>query len=334
MTPEDAPEAECWVSIVVPCYNEEGNLAHLCERLDGILPAMAEERSRDFEVVFVDDGSRDATWHAIEDMCATYAWARGLKFARNFGHQAAIHAGMNAARGDAIITMDADLQHPPEVLPELIGHWEDGANVVLTKRLTAPDTSAFKNLTSYLFYKVFSQLTEVRITPGSSDFRLLSSRALDYVLRFQDASRFFRGAVAWMGFEDTVVVEFRAAERYAGETGYTFKKMWRMASQSMLSFSTRPLKLAMWMGVMTSALSFVELTYILWMYTQGNTVAGWASTLGLVSLLFGILFILLGIVGLYIANIYAILQNRPHYLLSQDTTWGGGPGQRNRKTTQ
>jgi dolichol-phosphate mannosyltransferase len=324
MTPGEDADARgdaCWLSVVVPCYDEEGSLPHLCERLAEVLVPLTHERGRAFEVVFVDDGSQDATWSIIQDLCATHGWARGLKFARNFGHQAAIQAGMSAARGEAVITMDADLQHPPELLPELIARWEQGARVVLTRRLTAPDTSAFKRSTSYLFYKLFSLLTEVQITPGSSDFRLLSRRALEYVLRVQDASLFFRGAVAWMAYDDTAIVEFRAAERYAGETGYTFKKMWSMASQSMLSFSNRPLKLAMWLGALMSVLSFVELGYILWMYIQGTTVAGWASTLGLVSLLFGIMFILLGIIGLYIANIYTILQNRPHYLLSEDTDW-------------
>lgn len=310
----------CWLSIVVPAYEEEGNLGLLCTRLDAVLSELSQARGESFEVIVVDDGSADGTWAVLKELCAEHAWLRGVRFARNFGHQAAISAGMAVSSGRAVITMDADLQHPPEVLPELVSRWELGAPVVLTRRLSAPHTSIFKRWTSRLFYHVFSILTEVAISPGSSDFRLLSRSVIHHLLEMQDATLFFRGAVAWLGYEGAEVVEFQAAERHSGETGYTFKKMWRMATQSMLSFSVRPLRIGIWVGITTSALSFAEIGYVLWMAWRGVTVPGWASILGLLSLLFGVLFIVLGIIGLYVANIYLILQNRPNFVISSDTS--------------
>ena len=313
--------ASLWLSVVVPAYRERDSLGILCERLEQVLVPMAEARGERFEVLLVDDGSGDGTWELIRDLAGARLWLRGVKLARNFGHQAAIAAGMTLARGRAVITMDADLQHPPEVLPQLIARWEGGAPVVITRREDAPNLSWFKRLSSRAFYRAFSWLTQVPIAPGSSDFRLLDRRALTYLMQFHDASLFFRGAVAWLDYEDAEVVEFKAAERFAGVTGYTFSKMWHMAAQSMLSFSTRPLKLGIWLGLLTSALSFLELAYALWMTARGDTVPGWASTLGVLSLLFGLLFLMLGILGLYLANIYTILQQRPHFVVQGDTGW-------------
>lgn len=319
MTPHTNSEA-FWLSVVVPAYEEQDSLAHLCTRLDAVLNEMDARYDGRFEVIFVDDGSKDRTWECIQQMNQTYEWARGVRLARNFGHQSALAAGLKLSRGQAVISMDADLQHPPEVLPQLVEAWEAGAPMVLTRRRSSSDLSVFKRSTSRAFYSFFSWLTEIDLKPGSSDFRLLDRSVLEYIFQLQDASLFFRGAVAWLGYEDTAVVEFQAAERYAGKTGYTFKKMWRMASQSMLSFSTRPLKIGLWLGVATSFLSFLELIYILLIYLRGEAVPGWASTLGLLSMLFGVLFVILGVIGLYVANIYSILQDRPHFVISQDTT--------------
>lgn len=301
------------LSVVIPVYNEEENIPLFVNRLTGVL----ERLGTSFEVLLVDDGSRDATWLAIASASLHHSAVRGIRLARNFGHQAALLAGLHQARGQAVISMDGDMQHPPELIPQMVEAWKSGAAVVSTLRTYNEQTSFFKKATSSLYYRIFSYLSEVQMAAGQSDFRLLDRLALEQLLNIQQSDLFLRGAVGWLDFPGKTI-EFVAEDRLYGTSKYSFKKMLRFAKAGILAFSTKPLQVGIMLGLATSGLSFLYLVYILVQYFIGNTVQGWASTLGLLSLLFGVLFVMLGIIGTYIGRIYVLLQRRPPYILSAD----------------
>jgi dolichol-phosphate mannosyltransferase len=302
------------LSIVVPMYNEEENIRHFVDRVVQVVGPLAIA----YEVILVDDGSDDATWREIQTAERMFKGVRGVRLARNFGHQAALLAGLRAAKGRAVISMDGDMQHPPEMIPALLDAWKDGASVVSTTRAYSDTTSTFKKLTSSLYYRIFSYLSDVPMRSGQSDFRLLDRSALDQLLSIRQSDIFLRGAVSWLNYPETTI-PFVAADRLHGESKYPFRKMLRFARGGILAFSTKPLQIGIAMGLMTSVFSFAYLVYILVQYARGNTVEGWSSTLGLLSLLFGVLFIMLGIVGTYLGRIYTMLQQRPQYVLDEDS---------------
>ncbi len=293
-------------------FNERGNVEPFVQAVTRVMDELGEA----YEVILVDDGSADGTWDRMLALRHPRVW--GLRLARNFGHQAAIFAGMSAARGAAVITMDGDLQHPPETIPRLVELWRNGSFVVNTRRLDASDTTAFKALTSRWFYSLFSTLTGVAMEAGSSDFRLLDRRPLDALLAMRDADLFIRGQVSWLGFPQEVV-PYQAAARFSGTTKFSLRRMLRFALGAMLSFSLVPLRLGIWAGFVTSALALAELIYIVVRYFQGGTVAGWASMMTVMSLMFAVLFVLLGIVGTYLGKIYEILKARPRFVVSEQT---------------
>ena len=302
------------ISVVVAMFNEQGNVQCLVKRLVKVLDQIGEA----YEVVLVDDGSADSTW---SDICAVSKGnpnVRGLKLSRNFGHQHALAAGLSSARGQTVVTMDGDLQHPPELIPELLSAWKQGHKIVNTRRIESQPNGMFKRVTSKYFYKLFSTLSEVNVSEGSSDFRLLDRVAVNYLLSFKDADIFLRGAVEWIGFP-LVCIDFEAGERFANKSKYTLRRMIQFAFGAMVSFSTKPLRLGIWLGVLTSSFAFLELVYILYKTLQGNTVPGWASTVGILALLFGILFIILGVIGIYIARIHKVLQERPKFIIAEKT---------------
>lgn len=306
MPEASAPE----VSVVAPMYNEETNIQPFVEAVARVLDAAGV----DYEIVLVDDGSRDGTWQAIANAALGRPRVRGLSLSRNFGHQGALFAGLHHARGRAIVTMDGDLQHPPPVILELLEAWRAGYKVVNTRRADSVDTGWFKRITSRGFYWVFSRLSGVQMEAGASDFRLLDRTALEALTSMSDADLFIRGLVSWLGFR-TKTLDYRAQSRHSGVPKFTLKKMLRFSSGAMLSFSVVPLRLGIGIGFLTSALAFVELCYILIAYAQERTVPGWASLMTVMSLMFGILFILLGIIGTYLGKIYEILKNRPRFVI-------------------
>ena len=299
------------LSIVVPLFNEQDNVEILVTTLIKELQAIG----RTFEIILVDDGSSDKTWERID---AQKAQVVGIKLSKNFGHQHALLAGLTVSRGKAIISLDGDMQHPPTFLRHLVDKHDDGYLIVNTKRNDIQVASAFKRTTSKLFYKVFSFLTDVSMEQGSSDFRLIDRVVLDELLQLKDRDLFLRGAVEWLGFK-SITLEYEAAERFSGESKYPLKKMLKFAKGSIVSFSTKPLVIGIWMGLITSLLSFIELIYILIQVIKGETVPGWASTLGIISLLFGVLFIILGIIGMYLARIHTALQNRPRFIIEKSS---------------
>lgn len=300
------------ISIVVPLLNEAGNVAALADAVRAVFQTSQET----WELILVDDGSRDGTWEEIQRVSSQSGNVRGLSFTRNFGHQKALVAGMDRARGAAIVTMDGDLQHPPEIIPALIAAWKEGYRVVNTRRVDADGTGLFKRLSSRLFYRMFSALSGIALSAGSSDFRLIDRSVLGALAGMRESHSFIRGLTEWTGFSSTTI-EYRAGERHSGTSKYSLGRMVRFAANAVLSFSGIPLKIGIWIGLITSGLAFLELVYIFLRYLAGETVPGWASLAGLMSFMFGVLFILVGIIGAYLGSIFEILKNRPPYIVDK-----------------
>ena len=306
-TPIHAPRVD--LSVVSPVYNEDGNVEELVRALLAALSKMSIE----FEIILVDDGSQDQTWSAISAASEKHPEVKGVSLSRNFGHQNAVFAGLHYATGRAVITMDGDLQHPPETIPALYEAWGDGSQVVETRRIDSEDTPFLKALTSKVFYWFFSFLSGIPMSPGTSDFRLMDKKVVDSVLKMNDSNLFLRGIAHWVGYKKTTI-PYTAQNRFSGSTKYDLSRMIAFASSSLISFSIIPLKLGIWLGLFTSGISFIELIYIFFRFFRGNVVPGWASTLAVLSLMFGILFILLGIIGIYLGSLFETVKNRPRFL--------------------
>ena len=301
------------LSIVIPVYNEEGNLRQLLRELDEVLESLELE----CEIVFVDDGSSDQTWETIESLHKKNNLVKGLRLSRNFGHQYALLAGLANAKGDAVISMDGDLQHPVAVIPELVNEWRRGNMIVHTRRLDPPSLSIFKKITSKLYYKIFSYLSGVEIEGGMADFRLLDRQVVREILELSEEGLFFRGIVRWVGYGSTTV-PYTSNERFSGTSKYSLKKMMRLAWNGITSFSIVPLRLGIFLGFVTSLIAFAEIIYAIGVKIFTNSaVPGWASAVSVISFLFGVLFILLGIVGEYIGRILVEVRQRPRYLIAE-----------------
>jgi len=301
------------VSIVIPAYNEEEVIGESYRRLTAVMA----QSDCDWELLFVNDGSRDRTISILKDIAKTDSHVRVLDFSRNFGHQIAISAGMDYAAGDSVVVIDADLQDPPEVILDMIKKWQEGYHVVYGKRLKRKGETLFKKLTAKLFYRFLHSMTDVNIPVDTGDFRLLDRKVCDAMRTLTEKNRYVRGLVSWVGFSQTAV-EYVREERFAGETKYPLKKMLRFATDGIISFSFKPLKIATWAGCLISALSFLYLLVVIVQKFMGQTVAGWASILA-VSLFFnGVILFMLGIIGEYIGRIYDEAKNRPLYIIQEE----------------
>ncbi len=305
------------ISIVVPVMNEAGNITVLSSRVAEQMTAAG----LTYEILFVDDGSLDQTWNRITDLAAENSAVLGIRLSRNFGHQNALMAGLSASRGEAVISMDGDLQHPPELLPDMVAAWRQGYRIVETERSDSAEIGRLKTWTSKLFYRFFSRLSGVPIDPGTSDFRLMDRKVVDAVVQMRDPRLFVRGFAHWVGFTK-VRLPYSVGNRHSGVTKYTLSNMIRFSTAATVSFSSLPLYLGIWIGVLVGLASFAELGYIVIRYLKGGTVPGWASTLTVMSLMFGTLFMLLGIIGVYIANIFEAMKQRPHFLVEDRTDDG------------
>ena len=300
----------CLISIIVPVLNEEKNIAILCKELKASLVS----QNVNYEIIIVDDGSVDDTWGNIKQLSIDNPRIQGLKLTRNFGHQNALVAGLHAARGQAIITMDADLQHPPELIPILINYWEKGYKVVNTIRITTENEPLLKRITSKAFYRIFSWLTGISIKEGMADFRLIDAEVAENINSMNEPHIFIRGLIQWMGFK-AAEVSYHAPKRQNGNSNYTLCRMLRFAVIGITAFSIFPLRISIVIGLITSLFAFFELGYIFIIaFLYKTSIQGWASTLGLISLLFGILFILLGMIGEYIGRIFEATKKRPVYI--------------------
>lgn len=298
------------ISIVVPAFDERENLRALYDELCEELHAFR------WELVIVDDGSTDGTFDAISEL-ARDERVRGVKLSRNFGHQPALTAGLREAGGAAVVSMDADLQHPPALIPEMIREWKRGASIVHTQR-RASEQSWFKRRTSAWYYRVFSFLSGVSIGEGESDFRLLDREVVDVVVAMEEARPFVRGLVHWVGYPQAVL-PYDVRPRRSGQSHYGLLRMFRLAAAGVTSFSTVPLRIGILLGAITGAGAFSELAYVVWILWRGETVPGWASVAGLLALMMGANFVLLGFIGTYIGQIFERVQGHPAYLIERRT---------------
>lgn len=298
-------------SVVVPVYNEELVIRETYRRLKSVMDGLNEP----YELIFVNDGSRDATAAIAKGICEEDRNVKFISFSRNFGHQVAITAGMDYSRGEAVVVIDADLQDPPEVITEMLKKWKEGYDVVFGQRIKRQGETFFKKLTAKLFYRFLKSMTDVDIPVDTGDFRLIDRKVCDALKSVNERNRYVRGIISWLGFRHTGV-QFVREKRFAGETKYPFRKMVRFAFDAIASFSYKPLKLASYSGVTISFLSFLYLLVVLYqrLFT-GSTIAGWASILA-VSLFFnGIILVMLGIIGGYIGRIYDEVKGRPLYIV-------------------
>ena len=307
------PENNPQLSVVIPAYNEEGNIRTLYDELKKVLASL----DMSWEIIFSDDGSRDGTWKEIRALNRLDEQVKGVCLSRNFGHQYALFAGLCQAKGKAVITMDADLQHTPNTIPKLIEEWRKGNKIVNTVRVDSEKTSLFKKVSSNLFYKIFSFLSGLEIEKGMADFRLLDRQVVDTVLQFREESLFLRGLFQWVGFPSSKIL-YQCQDRFSGMSKYTLKKMIKFACAGITSFSVVPLRLSIFVGIVVSSLSFAEMIYALLVRIFTDTaVPGWTSVMAFLAFLFGILFILLGIIGLYIGQVLMEVKQRPRFVIRE-----------------
>ncbi len=302
------------ISIVTPVYNEEGNVVFFHDEVTKVM----EKTGLDYEVIYVNDGSRDRTDALIHELAEHDPHVRALTFARNFGHQVAITCGMDFAAGDAVITMDGDLQHPPALIPKLIEKWQEGYNIVQAVRLATEDAGPVKKVTSKGYYKLINAISTTPIIPGGSDFRLMDRKALNVFLRFREHSRFIRGIVGGLGFRQATV-KYTAPARHSGVSKFSLKKMMTLALDGVITNSTLPLRLSLYIGFLAGLAGILVVIHVLYCVIMGLAVPGWATMTILVSLFGSLNLMCLGILGEYLGHIYEEAKNRPLYWLSDDT---------------
>jgi len=301
------------LSVVVPAYNEEDVLPDFQRRLVAVLDLLP----LDCEIVYVNDGSRDRTLAVLERMRMTDSRVALVDLSRNFGKEAALTAGLDHARGDAVVVIDADLQDPPELIPELVRHWQEGHDVVYAQRSARDGESLAKRITAHVFYRVIERISEVRIPRDTGDFRLLSRRAVDALLQLRERHRFMKGLFAWIGYPQKAV-PYRRDPRHAGQTKWNYWRLWNFALEGITSFTTAPLKLATYVGILTATLAFLFGGYIVGAtLLLGNPVAGYPSLMAVILFLGGVQLTALGIIGEYLGRLSDEAKGRPLYLVNE-----------------
>lgn len=304
--------------VVCPCYNEGEVVEHFYDALSGALEDLGD---LDVRIVFVDDGSTDETLEKLNALAGRDDRVGVLSLSRNFGHQIAVTAGVDFARGDAMLIMDADLQHPPELIPEMVRMWRSGSDIVSAIRRRTRDASFFKRVSSNGFYWLVNRLSDTRIQSGVADFCLLSRRAQQALRSMPERHRFLRGMVSWMGFARSFV-EYDAPERRAGRSKYTMRKMLRLAHDAVFSFSSAPIKAATKLGLVMLVLGCAYLAYVLFHYfVLGGLEPGWPSLLSVVLIMGGVQLAFLGVFGEYLARVFEEVKGRPLYFLKQSPAW-------------
>jgi len=301
------------LSLVIPVFNEEATLDALFETIHDRLAAVGVT----YEVVLIDDGSRDRTGEMIAEMTRRDARFRSVHFSRNFGHQAAVTAGLHFARGSAVVVMDADLQDPPDLLASMIAKWREGFHVVYAQRVKRHAEGMLKRGIAFVYYRLLQRLTDVEIPADTGDFCLMDRRVVDLLNRMPERNRYLRGLRAWLGFRQTAV-PFERPARYAGETKYTFWKSLALGINGIVSFSKVPLRVATYLGMIASAFSIVLTGWAVYQrLIGGDTVRGWASTVVVILLLGGVQLLMIGVVGEYLSRIYDEVKQRPMYVIGE-----------------
>ena len=306
------------IDIIIPVYNEAEAVAAFHAGLLAVVNALPYR----FRIIYVNDGSTDATQDKLIALAAGDDRIEVLELSRNFGHQSALTAGLDAACADYVISMDGDGQHPPALLPQMLELAESGYDIVLTQRTDELQLPAFKRWTSAQFYRLINAAGSTRVVPGGADFRLMTARAVDGLRQMPEYHRFLRGMVAWMGFR-SVVLPFHPAERVAGTSKYSFKKMGQLAMDAIFSFSLVPLFAAVTLGVIFLILAFLEAVYVLSFWISGNTSSlapGWSSMMFVLLVVGGTLMVAIGVVGIYIGYIFQEVKGRPAYIIRSRTT--------------
>lgn len=303
-----------FISIVVPVFNEQENVKVFYQAVCKYMKTV----DYPFELIFVDDGSTDGTAAILDKLIQQDTRVRALLLARNFGHQIALTCGLDYAKGDAVITMDGDMQHPPEMLPLLISKWEEGFEIVQTIRKNTEGVSWLKQFTSGMFYRIINKMSNIHITEGGSDFRLLDRAAVETLKNFKEKARFIRGIISDIGYRQ-VHIEFVAPERFAGKSKFSFKKMSNFALDGITAYSKAPLRLAFYLGILTGLLSLLVTVNVLYikLFTT-EAVPGWATIAASVLLLGGLQLVGLGIIGEYVGRIFEEVKQRPLYWVSKE----------------
>lgn len=301
------------LSIIVPMYYEELVAYECYHRIKNVVNGI---ESMDHEIIFVNDGSKDRTLAILKSIAKGDKCVKIIDFSRNFGHQAAVTAGLFNCNGDAIVIIDADLQDPPEIIPEMISKWEEGHQVIYGKRKIRSGESKFKLLTAKYFYRVLSYMASIEIPKDTGDFRLMDRIVVEAFKEMPEQNRFIRGMVSWIGF-DQVPLEYNRDDRFAGETKYPLRKMIKFATDGIVSFSTKPIKLTAIFGIGTIGISILLIIYTIITKIMSDTSMGWASTMCVILFFSGVQLLSLGVIGEYIARIYDESKNRPLYLVKE-----------------
>ena len=315
-----SPKNKLQVDIVIPIFNEAGVVeqthAHVCAVVDSL--------PYDFKFIYIDDGSSDGTVTTLRKIADADPRISLLQLSRNFGHQAALTAGMDASRGDMVITMDGDGQHPPEMIPQMIKLVEQGFDIVQAQRIEDERSISFKKITSNLFYRLINIISGTQILQGAADFRALSKNALDGLRSMHEYHRFLRGMISWMGYA-SVILPYHEPKRIGGKSKYSLGKMIRLASDAIFSFSLAPLYIGLSAGLGFFFLAAAQLIYVLTLWLTGQTekiVPGWSSLMGILLIASGIIMILLGFIGVYVGYIFQEVKHRPIYLIKGENKNG------------
>jgi len=305
---------EFLLSIIIPCYNEAENITVLYQELKKYV------NSYKHEIIFVNDGSSDDSIDIIKTLQQSDSSVNYISFTRNFGHQNALKAGYDFVNGDCIVSLDADMQHPPELIPDMVKLWEAGYKIVGTKRREIKTTGFFKRLTSRLFYKLINYFSEVKIESGTADFRLLDKQVVQELKKLNENFLFYRGLIPWIGFKQ-VYIEYLPQERYAGKTKYSMSKMIHFASSGITSFSVKPLKLSIFLGFIIALASFIYILYAIYIsLLTDKAIPGWTSTIVSVLFIGSIQLIMIGILGNYLGKLFIENKNRPNYIIDEKST--------------
>ena len=301
------------ISVIVPVFNEEINLMPLMQRLMKVLDCYLSR-----EILFVDDGSTDGTLDILRTISRQYSFTRYLSFSRNFGHQSALRAGLMQANGDCVISLDADLQHPPEIIPEMILRWQEGYEIVVAIRSRAATLPFLKKVSSCLYYRILNSLSDIHFDEGAADFRLLDRKVVLVLRQLSEQNLFLRGIVNWVGFRKYAIT-YEQEKRVRGASKYSIHKMVQLAMQGITAFSVRPLRLATVTGLIIAGLAAIYAIYALIMYVfTSRTVVGWTSLIVSILFLGGIQMFLLGIIGEYLGRLFIDSKRRPDYIIREE----------------